>query len=559
MWQELLALSNDKKSVIATLQTDMTLSSDLKLDDIHQALAELGAAKFFFDEKEVIRFINIAKETKKEAYTGVLVAAQRDAELALELMHDDMVAVMHITGAYGGKGLKGSDIMHALAQNHITKGINKLALKKVMVTSHQLKAGEKFSQPVAKGKDAVQGRDTQFIPLFKDAMKRVLKPQEVDSDTHKVDMRNLGTTVTVNPGDPLVKRIPPTEGESGYTVTGEEVAAVSGKDSALVAGKGAIISKKNPNVLLAEIGGMPKIKPNGAMVDNSLHLNSVDATSGHVKFKGDIVVSGNVEPGMIVQATGSITVGGFIESANVQAQGDIKVGKGIIGHNVSEEEEKSCKVISGGSVTANYAQFCQVQASKNILLSVHCMNSDIRCNGDLIVLDASEKQGTLSGGEAIIGGKVVCVNLGVEGDTMTRVTAFAHYERYKNKIAELKGVYSDCQTVTMDVIRKELELKKTPKSERDPAAEDKIEQEKTHNAARLEQAKARLNTIEDEFQHHLDTSVVEAKEKVYTRVNVHYGDEQVLTKRVHGATVFSFNQYQIEVKSLLDIEEDADI
>ncbi|MCZ8498672.1 FapA family protein [Vibrio lentus] len=55
-------------------------------------------------------------------------------------------------------------------------------------------------------------------------------------------------------------------------------------------------------------------------------------STGHVKFKGNVFVSGNIEPGMIVKATGCIiTVGGFIESAEVQAQGDIKVAKGITG------------------------------------------------------------------------------------------------------------------------------------------------------------------------------------------------------------------------------------
>ena len=64
----------------------------------------------------------------------------------------------------------------------------------------------------------------------------------------------------------------------------------------------------------------------------------------HVKFKGHVVVTDNIESDMIVRATGSLTVGGFIESADVQAQGDINVAKGIIGHNVSEDEKKSCVV-----------------------------------------------------------------------------------------------------------------------------------------------------------------------------------------------------------------------
>ncbi|MDN3685203.1 hypothetical protein QW180_22905 [Vibrio sinaloensis] len=35
--------------------------------------------------------------------------------------------------------------------------------------------------------------------------------------------------------------------------------------------------------------------------------------------------------------------------------------------------------------------FCELQAAEDIHLNVHCMNSEVRCGKDLVVVDASEK------------------------------------------------------------------------------------------------------------------------------------------------------------------------
>jgi uncharacterized protein (DUF342 family) len=40
-------------------------------------------------------------------------------------------------------------------------------------------------------------------------------------------------------------------------------------------------------------------------------------------------------------------------------------------------------------------------------------------------------------------------------------------------------------------------------------------------------------------------------------VTVQFGDEQVITKRTHGGSIFSFNQYEIKVSSTLEEEDVA--
>ena len=217
MWDKFVALSEDNRAVVATLSPDISVDGNFDTRGLTEALAEIGASELFVLEEDVTRFINLAKETAAEAYSGVTIAEVRDANVEVVLPDHDMLASMVVTGAYKGSPLRGPQIVQALAQAHVTKGINKLALKKVLIMSHQLKPGETYTQPVAKGKNPVQGQDAKFIPLVKDPSKQVLAPKE-DQQDGKVDMLNLGETITVSENDPLMKRIPATKGEAGITV-----------------------------------------------------------------------------------------------------------------------------------------------------------------------------------------------------------------------------------------------------------------------------------------------------------------------------------------------------
>ncbi|WP_162064509.1 DUF342 domain-containing protein [Vibrio taketomensis] len=557
MWEEIVVFSDDKKQIMAKLPKEMSLPSDMDLVGFNEAVASLGAASYFVHQDDVHRFLTLAKEGKGEAFKGVLVAEKLDADVEMVISDDGMLASMVVTGAYGGKPLDGPKVIHALASASVTKGINKLALKKVLAVSAQLKPGKKYTQAVAVGKKPKEGRDARFIPLIKDISKQVLAP--VEEEAGKVDMLNLGETVSVAVGQPLMRKMPPTQGEPGLTVQGKIIEVGAGNDLPLKEGKGTAFSESDPNVLVATTTGMPILHQCSVDVDEVLVLESIGVATGHIKFKGNLIVKGNIESDMKVRVTGNAIIHGFVESADVQAQGDIEICKGIIGHNVSEDQEKTCIVKAGGSISANYAQFAELQAGQNIDLQIHCMNNEIRCGNDLTVSDSNGRQGTLSGGTAKVGGKVVCVNLGVEGDTATHVHAFARYKMHKERQVKYKEHYQTAQEVTMGLVRKELEMKKRPKAERNPEDEAKLDKKKATASAQMEKIKIARDVHAEEFDRLLEENTVQATKKVYTRVIVQFGEDKVTTKRVHGSAVFSYDHYKISCKSLIDedmLEED---
>ncbi len=131
MWKEIVSLSDDKKQVIAKLPNEMSLPRDFDYGGLNEALAALEAESYFVYEEEVLRFLTLAKEGKSESFHGITVADKLDATIELVISENDMLASMVVTGAYGGKPLSGPQLVHALASGSVTKGINKLALKKV--------------------------------------------------------------------------------------------------------------------------------------------------------------------------------------------------------------------------------------------------------------------------------------------------------------------------------------------------------------------------------------------------------------------------------------------
>ncbi len=549
MWKQCLEWSEDKTTIIARLPVNVDLVGEVDRSGLCEQLSGMGGDLLLINEEQVTSFIDCVTARKAEAFDGIVIATKENARLEIELSNQDMLASMKITGAYGGRGLSGNEIVRALAEAKVVKGINKLALKKVLLVSHQLKPGDTFIQAVAVGTHPIKGNDAVFSPLVKDITKRILKPKPGQSSADKIDLRNLGETISVHVGDEVMRRTPATKGTPGFTVQGRIIPAQAGKDTPLKPGKGTEISCSDPNLLVASTSGTPLIKDKTIEVDNALYLNSVGVNTGHVKFRGNVIIGGNIESGMIVQATGSITVGGFIESARVQANDDIQVGKGIIGHTVSDGQSRSCQVKTKGTITASYAQFCDLTAGKDIELAVHCMNNDIRCGRNLTVIDASGKNGTLSGGFAKVAGKVRCLQLGVEGDTVTKVEAFTDYSTLKAHIANLKDQYNSAQNCTMDVIRKELDYKKTPKSQRSESEWADIEALKRENNLLLEEVKLALDKAETELDIALNENTIEAIEHVYSRVTVQFNNEQVTTKRTHGGRSFRFNQYEILVST----------
>ncbi len=541
MWHSLLLLSDDKELVTSRIPEDFTMESELDRVGLDLELEKMGVQDYLINEGNINLFIFDLKNGSQD--DGIIIAERKDAEVSLELSEDQMVATMQVVGAYGGDALTGAKLVKVISEKKIAKGISKKALQKVILQSRILKPGELYSHVIAKGQPAINGQDATFLPMVSDVREQVRQPQELEDGT--VDMRDLGETITVEIDDPLMKRQPPTFGSHGFNLMGDVLSPTPGEDTDFKPGKGTKVSSENPNVLVATVAGMPWLESRGAFVDDTLCLKAVDITTGHVKFKGSVIINGDITPGMKVRATGTITVGGYIESADVQAHGDVIALRGIIGHQVAEGEEYSCFVKAAGEITAKFAQFSDVQAGRDINLTLHSNHSYIKSGKNVTVMDATSEHGLICGGEVRAANSVTTVNLGTTADTETLIFAFTDYRKHKKQIGRFKEIFKAAQEETMEVVRSELNLSKLPKEERSDELVANVAEMKKSNNESIAKAMRQLKLKEEDLNQLLKKNTITVKNRIFPRVSMQFAEEVFMTKREYGPTRINFNEYEI--------------
>ena len=188
-------------------------------------------------------------------------------------------------------------------------------------------------------------------------------------------MRDLGDIITVKPGSPLMQECQQRQGEPGYNLFGEQLAPKPGRQFPLEVMEGTRLDSDNENLLVADAVGVPVALARGVRVDDVLCYDFVDATTGHIRFEGSVIVSGDVKDAMQIVATGDITVLGFVESATLQSDNEITVVKGVIGRKRDESEPCSCRIQAKRSVSIGYAQYSDIQSQQDIFIdrqALHC-------------------------------------------------------------------------------------------------------------------------------------------------------------------------------------------
>jgi uncharacterized protein (DUF342 family) len=291
----------------------------LDVDALHSVLCQAGYEKWFFLEESLAMLV-----VRYNALVEVLevpVAERRDAAFSLEISADSMLAWVNFVPAYGGTAAAPEQVFAALADAGVTYGIDQAAVLSLC----SMALPERVA--VARGVAAENGRDTRFELLAADTRDRV--PQV---DEHGlIDFRDLGAIPLVVAEQPLMRRIPPTDGVDGQNVRGEILEALPGRSEGFAENLiGAYVANDDANLLRAVFNGQPVRCANGVMVEQVLHVRNVNVASGNITFDGTVHVDGEVLPGMKVHATGDIIVTGVIDGAELEAGGDIRVGGGII-------------------------------------------------------------------------------------------------------------------------------------------------------------------------------------------------------------------------------------
>jgi uncharacterized protein (DUF342 family) len=531
--------------------------------DIHKLIDNSQYSHLYVVEaniKNAVAELESVLKPLQENHTGreinYQILERRDATFVVEVADDKMSASAEITAALGGQHMSAQAILNGAQAAKVYKGFSKEKLVKLAKRAAKAPAGSIVKCEIANGKLPIEGKNSYIKFLVESAQDRILKPKKRDDGT--VDMRDLGDIICVKIGDTLAKKIPLTDGIPGYTVTGDILDTSPGTDIEILVGEGTAVSPKDSSILISTLVGLPRIIANGMEVDNVYHLKNVDVGTGHVKFKGSVIIDGDIGEGMKVVATGDISIGGFVESATLDAGGDITIGKGIIGKKQEVESVNiskihlSAHIKAGGKVFAKYCQYADITCD-SLRIENQIMHSLVKVNKTVWVGREEKSNGKLIAGYISAGQSVRAGTIGATAGSMTIITFADRMHECLAKIVEIdQSVKAENDTLVRlkDTV---IKLKKRPKNKAKPELLTKVISTYRYHAKKMAEFSADKESYKEQLQEYMTSGSVEASEKVYSGVQIIIGEHHDKTRREYGPSRFIYQNQKVHIEPLVSI------
>jgi len=318
------------------------------------------------------------------------------------------------------------DAMSAIRKAGVVRGLRQDLLK-------QLFDEGRFDQEVlvAESTHPQNGQDA-WIEFFFDH-KHEFQPKE-DTDG-RIDYHDVSIFTSIARGDKLCQLHPATEGTPGETVTGARIEPKNGRERLLPQGPRTEISSEDPNLLIASENGCVTLnKSNLVEVQPRLVIKGdVDFNTGNVDFAGSLAIGGDVKAGFKVHVVGDLEIGGCVEDAEIDVEGNVLIKKGFIGRGKG-------LIKTTGNLTVKYVHGQNIMCGGNVVAGGEIMHSHVRASGNVI---ANSRKGVIMGGRIEAECNVETTTLGSTSYTPTEVTVgidFKLLDRLKEINEELKKV-----------------------------------------------------------------------------------------------------------------------
>lgn len=374
----------------------------------------------------------VAKYNSGEAFE-IAVAEALDGKCSIRIDSNLMSAYLSCTLPQGGAPVQMKDVLQEAENKGITATLDLKAIDQA------LRKGEEDIL-IASGKPPVHGEDGKFeclVPAKKERGPRL--------DEHGLaDFRELGEIVAVHSGEGLMRLIPPTDGVPGETVTGKIIPVKPGKKVKFATKlEGVAFEPSDTNLLIAAVSGCPVVSKDGVSVEPIYKVKNVDLHTGNITFIGTVQASGDVQAGMTIKASGDIFVDGTVESAILEAGGDIVVKGGIIGGSEQHESPDGkfhSAIKCEGSCTARFVQNAHISAGNGIFIRDLAMLSELTAGHQIILGDKGSRKGDIIGGTAQATMLVKAQNIGSPSFLKTVVVVGANQLLYEQHSIAAKAI-----------------------------------------------------------------------------------------------------------------------
>lgn len=361
----------------------------------HDVLAQLktmGCGDWAVFNDTIMNLPKLFKSVKQTTLADI--AEKRDAIMTLTVGSDELAAHLTLTPPRGGTSVTQQDVLALLARHKVKHGVLRDAVTAAVATQT---AGQ---ITVAQATLPAHGDDARFEILVPE----ITAGRAQENPHGRVEYREISSFRRVQPGTPLLRKIPATSGTGGTTVTGKIIPARPGRDLPFTAPlDGMMVDTADGNLLLAAISGQAVIVEHGVRVEPVIELNNVDLSSGDIDFEGTVYISGDVAAGLRIRTRSDIFVGGTVEGATLEAGGNIKVNKGVIGRGELRQEDRTrgvglARLTAAGSVQARFMENALIETGGDVLIDELLAHCEVTAEGAVVVGKAKARKGHILGG-----------------------------------------------------------------------------------------------------------------------------------------------------------------
>ncbi len=536
--------ANDTETRLVAIYRPGARAISITEEEVRAQISDLG-----FDEEHYPlyqdRLRDLVQGIQQRRHFEIEIGGPIDAEVGVFLSYDQTLAGIQITPPLG-RGLPASKemLINALKKSRIKHGIDQELLNKLFAKGPTLHLKETRCYIIAHGKKAIDGKDAELEPLVEQMSER--RPQLLKNSKDQVDFRELGDFPVYEADTPLFRISEPVPGENGITVVGKPIKAYNGKEKKIKINKSIQTDPADTRKYSSAIKGLPVFTDYGVHVDNVLQLDEVNIASGNIRFDGSVQVKKGVNPGMHLEATGDIKIGGLVDNATVIAGGSIDIGGGIMGQKSPElaaesPTKENAVVRAKGNINARFIQDAWVESNAHISAQRLIMHSRLWASNSVKLA----AMGQLVGGHVIATDYIEAGQIGVPASVPTLLEV-GPLDNVRDEMAQvqekIKEGFDQAKQLKALIhrIREEKRRISPEKKEQILKARDTINQA-------LKDLEQRRQELEEESQARKKARV-KALKKAYSGCNIVIANIGRVLKEDFGKTTFYLDAGEITIR-----------
>ena len=229
----------------------------------------------------------------------------------------------------------------------------------------------------------------------------------------RINIRELNFIENKHEGDLLAERVPPVEPHDGMTVRGMAIPAQTETEPIhLTAGQNTELSQDGSRIHAIADGNV-RLENGVVLIEPVVSVESVNYSTGNIRFEGSVVVEKDVADGFVIEADGDIQVGRGVGKATLRAGGNVLLKAGMSGNGVGAIE-------CDGNLFAKYIESTQATSRKNVFVEEAIMHSRVTAWQHCVL---NGRRSEIIASNIVVGGSLWCKKLGsvAEGPTYVSV------------------------------------------------------------------------------------------------------------------------------------------